>query len=286
MLARGPPPTYAAAMRRLAVLLAAAAATGCTSTVLTEPIIHASPYLALYELRGNTKMQSQGTLPSDLVNNPRQPLRRFGQDHFREDVGVRFDLGDGFGGIRADYYKLDQNTSKNGELQHDWGRLLAGDFASIQAEMDELRVGYVEPLFDLRTEYRDEPVRIQLGAGGVFATRSMRMRGRETTGTRNQNLTFSGDVVYLAVRARASWREFALDLDYAFAPEELVLSGEMEDFSQDLEARVSYRLPQRDIELFAGVRWSELSASGDANGFRYDTDLIIDGFQLGVSVTF
>jgi hypothetical protein len=285
-LAHGCAASYAPRMRQLVVLLAAAAFTGCTSTVLTEPVIHVSPYLALYQLRGDTKMQSQGTLPSDIVNNPRQPLRRFGQDRFREDVGVRVDIGDGFGGLRGEYYKLDMNTSRSNELQADWGRLLAGDFASIYAEMDELRVGYVEPFADIRTKYRDEDLRLQFGAGGVFATREMDMRGRESTNTRTQNLKFDGDIVYVAVRARATWMDFSLDLDYAIAPESFVIGGDMEDLSQDFEARFSYQLPQRDIQLFAGVRYSEFSASGIANGFRYDTDLVVDGFQFGALVTF
>jgi len=273
-------------MRQLAVLVAAATFGGCTSTVLTEPVIHVSPYLAIYQLRGDTKMQSQGALPSDIVNNPRQPMRTFGQDRYREDVGVRVDIGDGFGGMRAEYYKLDMNTSRSNELQADWGRLLAGDFASIYAEMDELRIGYVEPLVDVRTKYREEDLRLRFGAGGVFATREMDMRGRESTNTRTQNLQFDGDVLYLALRARASWMDFSLDLDYAIAPEAFVIGGDMEDLSQDFEARLSYQLPQRDIRLFGGVRYSEISASGIANGFRFDNNLVIDGFQFGVQVTF
>ena len=274
-------------MRTLVVLMAATLFTGCTSTVLMDPAIYVSPYLALYQLRGNTKMQSEGATPSEIVNNPRQPLRSFGQDRHREDVGLRADIGDGFGGIRAEYYRLDMDTGRAGELEYDWGRLLQGDMVSIYAEMDELRVGYVEPFADIRTEYRDEELRLRFGAGGVFATRSMTLEGREATpGSRAQSLSIKGDVVYLAIRARAEWKQFVLDFDYAAAPEEFVLSGDMEDLSQDIEAKLSYRLPQRDISFFAGMRFSEISASGIANGFRYDNDMAIDGFQLGVTVTF
>jgi len=270
-------------MRTLVLVLAATLFSGCTSTVLMEPAIHVSPYLALYQLRGNTKMQSE----EPVVDNPQQELRSFGQDRHREDVGLRADIGDGFGGIRAEYYRLDMDTSRTGELQHDWGRLLQGDMVSIYAEMDELRVGYLEPLADIRTEYRNEELRIQFASGGVFATRSMTLNGREETpGTRSQDLEMDGDVLYLAARARATWMQFAFDLDYAIAPEELVLSGDIEDFSQDIEARLSYQLPQRDISFFAGMRYSTISASGDANGFKYSNEMTIDGFQLGFTVTF
>src|SRR5690606_37863130 len=131
--------------------------------------------------------------PGALQGNPHQKLRSFGQDRHREDVGLRANIGDGFGGIRADYYRLDMDTARTGELAQDWGQLLAGDRASIYAEMDELRVGYLEPLADLRTEYRDEELRIQLAAGGIFATRSMTLHGREDSNTRTQNLTIEGD---------------------------------------------------------------------------------------------
>lgn len=274
-------------MRTLVVLLAATLFSGCTSTVLAEPAIYVSPYLALYQLRGKTKMQSAGVNPSELVNNPQQKMRSFGQDRHREDVGIRADIGDGFGGIRAEYYRLDMDTARNGELQADWGRLLEGDMVSIYAEMDEVRVGYLEPFADIRTEYRNEELRLQFAAGGIFATRSMTLSGRqEAPDTRAQNLTIAGDVVYLAARARATWKQFVFDLDYAGAPEEFVISGDMEDFSQDIEARLSYRLPQRDISFFAGMRYSAISASGDANGFRYDNAMTIDGFQFGITVTF
>lgn len=274
-------------MRTPGLLLAATALCGCTSTLLVEPQLRVSPYLAIYELRGNTSMQSvESTSPPALQNNPAQPMRQFGQDRFREDVGVRVDFGDDFGGLRAEYYKLDMNTSRRGVLEHDWGRLLAGDEVNIYAEMDELRLGWVEQFAEFSFEHRERDVKVQFGAGATFATRSMTLRGSTEDNSRVQNADIDGDAIYAALRARISWRNLALDVDYAIAPEAFVLSGEQEDLCQDLEARVSYRLPQRDIELFAGARYSRLRASGDANGFRYDADLIVDGVQLGVSVTF
>lgn len=275
-------------MQKLVAILALTLLSGCMSTVLAKPTIHVSPYLAVYQLRGKSKMQSEvdPTNPGALRNNPSQDMRSFGQDRHRDDVGLRADIGDGFAGIRADYYRLDMNTSRSGQLEDDWGRLLEGDFVSMYAEMDEFRIGYVEPLADFHTTYRDEDLHFQFAAGGVFASRSMTLRGKDNTKTRSQNLTIDGDVIYLAARARANWMQFSLDIDYAAAPEVFVLSGDVEDFSQDLEARLSYQLPQRDMSLFAGVRYSVFNASGDANGFRYENDMIIDGFQLGVAVTF
>ena len=277
-------------MRPHAALLAVAL-TGCTSTVLTEPIVHVSPYLALYRLRGDTKMQSEQPPGSGVIaDNAALPLSSFGHDRTREDVGVRVDIGDGFGGLRADYYKLDMNTARSGVLTQDWGDLLTADLASIRAEMDELRLGYVEPLADTTVPWRGEDLQLRLGAGGVFATRRMKMRGREATNVATQDLEFSGDQVYAAVRAQATWQDITLDLDYAVSPESFVIGGDVEDLSQDFEARVSYQLPHRDIRFFAGWRYSELAASGSAEGlagsYRFENDLVIDGIQLGVVVTF
>ncbi len=273
-------------MRQLVVLLALPLLAGCTSTILAEPALHVSPYLAIYELRGKASLQSGGVNPGDpLIDNPPQKMRTFGQDRFDEDVGVRVDLGDGFAGLRADYYKLDMNTSRNGVLDSDWGRLLENDEVRIRADMDELRIGWLEPFTDLRTEYRDAPLRVQLAAGGVFAYRQMNLRGRTDDGMRTQNVVIQGDVLYAAVRARVGWRDVELDVDYAISPE-VVLSGDYDGVLQDVEARLSYRLPQRDIRLFAGFRYSELPSQGTANGFRYDADLVLDGLQLGFLVTF
>lgn len=288
MLAKARPATYAARMRTLVVLLAATLLSGCTSTVLAEPAIHVSPYLAVYQLRGQTKMQSfvDPMNPGAVQNNPYQKMRTFGQDHFREDVGIRADIGDGFGGIRADYYQLDMNTSKSGELDSDWGNLLDTDKVSLYANMDELRIGYVEPFADFRTEYRDEDLRFQFGIGGVFTSRQMTLKARDETFIRSQNFELAGDTFGAAVRARVSWKAFSLDLDYAAAPESLVLSGDIEGLSQDIEARLSYRLPQRDISFFAGLRYTEFSGKGMAGSFQYDSDMVIDGMQFGINVTF
>lgn len=260
--------------------------TSCTSTVLNEPIVHASPYLALYQLRGDTSLQSTTGQPGAPQDNDSVSMDTFGHGRSREDVGLRLDVGDGFGGLRADYYKLDMDTSRSGVLANDWGQLRAGESVNLFAEMDELRLGYVEPLLDARTDWRDEELRLRLGAGGVLAIRDMNLRARETSNTRRQSVTFRGDVAYLALRAHAAWQDVELDLDYAIAPESFAFGGDIEGVAQDLEARVSYRLPQGDMRFFAGYRLSEFSATADVDGLLAQSDLEINGLQLGFTVTF
>lgn len=270
-------------MRNVLLLGFAGATTSCTLT-MAEPQILVSPYLAVHQLRGDIAMQSAPT-PGTLQDNARETLRTFGQDRYREDFGIRVDIGDGFGGFRADYCQLDQDTTTNGVLASDFGQLLAGDAVQMKAKMDEVRVGYVEPIVHWKTSVRERPVAFQFGVGAVFAHRNATLRGRTTDGVRQQRVEMDGDTVYPAARARVSWREFAIDAEYAISPE-LSLGGDFEGTLQDLELRLSYSMPMRDVAFFAGWRYSELPAEGRNDGFRYDADLILDGFVIGASLTF
>ncbi|MEO6598167.1 MAG: hypothetical protein ABIP94_25770 [Planctomycetota bacterium] len=272
-------------MRTLAAMLATSLLTGCTSTVMAEPKVLVSPYLAVYQLRGATSMQSDAGAGQPLRNNTPQAMRTFGQEHHHEDLGVRVDIGDGFGGFRAEYYKLDMGTSRNGVIDADWGRLLAADLVSMRAEMDELRLGYLEPVLSGQVMWREHPLKMRVAAGGVFAYRSMTLRAKTDDGMRTQNANIDGDVLYGALRCQATWRDFALDFDYALSPD-LTLGGDYDGVQQDLEVRGSYTLAMRDITFFAGYRYSEFPAKGTADNFAYDADLKLDGFQFGIAVVF
>lgn len=266
-----------------AALVATLSLTACSSTTI-EPRILVSPYLAMYQMRGDISMQSEPT-PGVPQDNPAQTLEDFGQAHYREDIGVRTDIGDGFGGARIDYYQLDQGTAASGALTADWGQLLANDVVSMDVHMEELRVGYLEPFAKLETTWREYPLTLRLAAGGVLAYRDIDLRARSVDGLRTQNAEIEGDVFYPAVRVRVSWRDASIDVDYAVSPN-LVLDGDFEGVLQDVEARLSYSLPMRDVTFFGGYRYSTFPAEGKANGFAYDADLIVDGFQVGVTVTF
>ncbi len=270
-------------MRAALALSACVLSAACSSTTLAEPQILVSPYLAVHQLRGKTSMQSA---PGGVVqDNAPQSMHTFGQDRHDDDYGVRVDIGDGFGGLRMDYLKLDMSTSKHGTLDADWGALQSGDFVRMTPEMDEFRIGYLEPLLSTSTEWRDKPMKLQVAAGAVYAYRTMDLRARTEDGARTQNVAIDGHNLYPAVRFKATWREFALDVDYAISPD-LDLGGEMEGTLQDFEIRASYAVPLRDVTFFAGWRYSDLEAAGTEGGLRYDADLVLDGFQFGVTVTF
>lgn len=270
-------------MRTLALAVAVCVVAGCTTT-MAEPRLLVSPYVAVYRLRGDIAMQSEPT-PGAVQDNAAVDLREFGQQHYREDFGVRADFGDGFGGLRVDYYKLDQNTNDRGALANDFGALPATDVVRMNVEMDELRIGYLEPLWRWKTDWRERPFQLQFAAGAVFAHREMDLRAASLVSAREQKTEIEGDVVCPAARLRLGWRDFAIDADYAISPG-FSLGGDFEGTLQDIEVRASYTVAMRDVTFFGGWRYSTLPAEGRAGNLAYDADLVLDGFQLGVTVTF
>jgi hypothetical protein len=272
-------------MRALTAMVATATLfAACSTTTFAEPRILVSPYLALYQIRGDVGVQSQPAPPA-LQDNAAQSLRTFGQDRHKEDIGVRADIGDGFAGARVDWYQLDMNTSHTGVLGADFGNLRLGDTVRAKVTMEELRIGLCESLGSIRTNWREHPLTFRFAGGGIVAHRDLELRARTDDGTRTQNVQVEGDLVYLAARVRASWRDYALDAEYAICPE-LELHGDFDGVMQDLELRASWTMPLHDVTFFAGWRLSTLQGKGEANNLGYDADLTLDGFQLGLSVTF
>ncbi len=272
-------------MRGASLLSACALLAGCSSTTLAEPRLLVSPYLAIYQMRGETGMQSQPVPNGPIQDNPPQSMRNFGQDRHDDNPGLRLDLGDDFAGARFDFLKLDMYSSRKGVLGADWGALQMNDLVRMEIQMDEFRLGYLENVYDTQTEWRGSPLTLRFAAGGMFSRRSVVMRGQTEDGMRRQDARPEGVNFYPAARARAQWRDFSLDLDYAISPD-LSLSGDFTDTLQDMEFRLSYAVPLRDMTFFAGFRYSQIQAEGNQGTFRYDADLTLDGYQLGLQIVF
>jgi hypothetical protein len=256
---------------------------GCdTFPVMAEPRIHVSPYLAEYRLGGDIALQNDpGTGPQD---NAPQSLSTFGLDHYKDDIGVRVDIGDGFAGLRLDYYRLDQNTTRANALTDDFGALLAGDVVRMSADMDEWRLSWTDTVWRQEFDYRGEPVDVRLALGLVYAHRRLDLDAVTIDGVRQQKLNHDGDAFYPAVRLRAGMGSVAVDLEYAISPE--LQTGDWTGVLHDVEARLAYTVPFQDVTLFAGYRFSTLEAEGSEGGLAFDSDLTIDGFQFGVVVGF
>lgn len=270
-----------------AIVLAAAAPflTGCTATLLYEPQVLVSPYLTVYRLSGDVAMQSDPGGGAPIQDNSPQNLRLFGQERHEDDIGVRAEIGDGFGGLRLDYFRLDMNTTRSKALEDDWGQLLEGDEVRMPVEMDEFRLGYLEPFWDGKVNVRERQISYKFAGGAVIAHRGMHQRAKTTDGLRQQTVSIDGDVGYAAFRARAAWQNLALDLDYALSPD-LQIGGDWNGTQQDVEVRASYALPMRDVTFFAGYRYSTLEAQGREQNTDYAADLRLDGYQFGLMVNF
>lgn len=272
-------------MRGLLLVPVGALFAACSTPSLREPQILVTPYMAVYQLRGDTKMESQPGGTGPIVANDSQDLGRFGVGGHEEDVGVRVDIGDGFGGIRLDYYQLDMATSKFDVLGDDWGALPATSRVQMEQSMDEYRLGFVEPIYAHKSEFRERPLEVRVAAGAVVAQRTLHLRATTDDYLTRQNVKATGQNVYPALRAQAKWREFRFDFEYAICPD-LQLGGDFDGVLQDLEMRLTYEVPLRDLRLFAGYRYSTLPIQGTQGPFDYDADLVLDGLQIGLQLTF
>jgi hypothetical protein len=258
-------------------LLAAA----CTTT-FAEPRYQLSPYVAVHRLRGDAGAATPGVGGGPATANAPQPLSRFGQGDRGDDLSWRFDVGDGFAGVRVDWYRLDLDGDGGSPLDGGYGAFAAGETATLRARMEEFRVGYVDTVATTRIDLQGRPLTLRAGAGGVFASRDLSLTARRTTDGANERSSFDGENLYAAVRLGARWRDFALDAEYALSPD-LALGGDVDGVLHDVELRAAWTLPYYDVTLFAGWRLATIDAS--TSGGR-SADLTLDGWLLGVAVSF
>lgn len=272
-------------MRHSILLGLSLALAACDSfPVPTDPRVHVSPYFAHYRLRGDVAMQSD--LGAGPVNNDPQSLDALGQGHYADDIGVRADVGDGFSGIRIDYYQLEMGPRGSTTMADGFGAIPAGATAQAQPKMDEWRLSLIQEVYATKMRWRQDPIDMRLGLGGTWANRRMDIdvRGSDTTTSYSQNVDFSGDVFFGAARFRATLGQVSLDVEYALSPD--LQSGEWDDVAQDFETRLSYAVPFQDVTIFAGWRYATLDGAGSAGGLEYDANATLDGYQFGVTVTF
>ncbi len=269
------------ALPTLALLLA----TACSTTTFAEPRFQLSPYIAVHRLTGDASAATPGSGGGPATANAAQPLSAFGQGDREQDLCYRFDVGDGFAGVRVDWYRLGIGGDAGRPLDDGYGAYVAGDEASMRASMDEWRLGYVESFASKRTMLWDRPLALHAGAGGVFASRDLSLTARRDGDGLVERSSFDGENVYAALRLGARWQGFALDAEYALCPD-LAVAGDVDGWLHDLELRAGWALPYIDVTIFAGYRLATLEASTTDAGARRAADLQLDGWLLGVSVSF
>lgn len=259
----------------------------CNATpTLAEPQIQIAPYYAMYKLSGMAGMDtvSSGT----VTHNPRRSLEEFGFGDHEDDVGVRGEIGNGFAGLRVDWYRMDSGTSRRAPLPDPWGALQTGDLAGMHAVLDELRIGYAEEVLRQKFDFRElKDLEFRLAPGVVFAHRDLSLNVDEDTFTRRQDLDASDKgVVYGALRARLQYQNVFADVEYAISPPGFDFGGDFRGLLQDFEARLSYQFELRDIEVFAGWRRSTFGVNGNQDEQNFTGDFVLSGFMVGVRIGF
>lgn len=249
-----------------------------------DPELSVSPYVAFYDLHGETSMQSFNPGP---VNNGSMDLRAFGFSGTETGLGAKAELGDGFSGLLFDYYRLDEIDRDKGTLEFDWGELDAGDMVTASAVMDEFRLSYIARFLGHEFQLRERPLDVGLGVGATIAHRRFEFDAvQDPDRLRRQKVEATDDgVVYAVGRARISWEGATLGADYGYS-DGWEMGGDFEGEMQDLEIYLRYELENPRVILFGGWRRSELPISGVQDGLDYDMDLVLAGFQLGIGFEF
>jgi len=244
-----------------------------------NPKTRAAVWALVYELEGSTSMQSGG-IP---VDNPPMTLGRFGIGNGDTGFGMRLSRGDGFSGLELDYTVIDDDTIAGGTLTQDWGDLMAGDTVNTQFRMYDLRLRWM-----LGQTWIDESEEwgVGLGLGAIFGHRELTMDVVEVNGLRGQSLEMKDDgAIYLAIRSRISHSGVTLTADYAFS-DGMNFGGDFEGTQEDLQIALSYTPENQRMELFAGFQYSGFPGEGRQGNLKYRNDFSLEGYFLGLSMTF
>ena len=272
-------PTIALAFTAAAILLGAG---GCASWPgLDNPQISLAPYLALYTLEGQARMQSAAG--GAIVNNAAMPIATLGLRERDDDWGGTLAIGDGFSGFELSYLRLDMDDTETGTLTADFGAVPAGTVVNATAKMDEFRFGYVAQAFLWEN---DQGLYAKLGGGLTLVHRELDFVVQQEDGPARQAIRAKDvGLPYLKGRLDVGYRQFGIDVDYAWNPD-LELGGDFSGTLQDLEVVAHFTLEDQDLTLYAGYRRSDLPASSREGPFRYDADFELEGFFLGIRFSF
>jgi len=266
-------------------LISALSLAGCSAVPgLEDPTITFVPAVVLLDIEGNSSMQSPGG--ATPANNGAVNLRDLGVGSRSSELGGHVRVGDGFSGLDVMFLNIDNNSARAGTATDDWGNLRSGDLVNARVEGNEYRLRYIAQTHDYTFETDREEIGVRFGGGGVLAHRDLKFQHRTTNGARTQAATpRDNGVLYLAGRGQVTYGLYGLAADLAVSPY-LNLGGDFEGMMWDLEVMATYTLEDQDLTAYLGWRRSDLSASGSDSGFAYDLDLTMDGYFLGLELTF
>ena len=258
--------------------------TSCGLPGLESPQYRFTPEFTLYQLSGGAKMQSGSGAAQ--VDNAKMPARELGQDQRDAgDWGGTLAVGEGISNFEVSYLHVDvDGGTARGILSQGFGALQAGDKVYSTLRGSEIRAAYHARVWDHQWK---SGAKLEFAPGAMLANRSLAFRAREINNARTQRINLDdGLTPYLAARARASYKQFAVQLDYAIDPG-IHLGGSYEGTMQDMSVSLRYAaLPDQDVDLILGWRRFDLFASGSSEGQRWETDWKLEGFFFAVAIGF
>jgi hypothetical protein len=239
------------------------------------------PYAAMLKPSGSASMQSVvGPGPVD------QPSVDLGDGLNLVDrqfsYGALFNYGDNFAGLELGFsYWEHTNVTTDGSLDYDFGELDQGDDVQTYARWQRYHIGWLFPLLeqDIKLARRSK-LELRLAGGAELHHNELRLRSEAQNAARQQSITAKDDLAIPLISARfeAEYEPFKLRLDLAG------ITGEFGDFDGrvlDSSITLHYQV-QRDVSIYGGLWRYDLPARGDEDGLRYDVDMRLSGYMVGL----
>lgn len=229
--------------------------------------------LSITELTGDAALNSSaGNL--NLGTNRADLERELGQTDREVSPYLRAELGIPIGAVTVSGFRYSQTGRGTLDGDTQFGDLIGGTQVSTALSFTNVKAAAHFDLLNLGV------VRLSPGVGVNFFDLDLEV-GQTGTGSfeRVDNEVF---VPMLFAQAEADLGVVAATLDFGYMQASL---DDARGRYMDLEALVRVN-PLPLFEIFAGYRFIDLTAKGDADERRYEADLVLRGWLIGGGVSF
>ncbi len=236
-----------------------------------------------YHMRKLTGASQMQYVNNGIKNGSPVTVEEFGFSDREDDYGGQLSYGDGFSGIEVRFLQLDMQTSTRGMSTSAWGALPDGAVTNASFFMDEWKINYFGQLYEY--EFENE-AKFRFALGGTLAHRDAMFRVDEVDVANGQDLNMKDQgVPYIGARIRGEFRGVSLQAQYDWNGR-ITFGGDFQGDLTDAEIRLAYAIEDQDLSLFVAHTWSDLPASGNEQGLRYDAEFSLDGFIVGARFEF
>jgi hypothetical protein len=252
------------------LLVSALLLLSCSCTMLRA---RAYGGLSVTELSGDAALNSSaGNL--NLGANRVDVERELGQDDREVSPYLRAELGIPIGAVTLSGFGYSQTGRGALDGDSQFGDLVGGTQVTSHLAFTNIKAAAHFDLFNFGI------LRLSPGVGVDFIDLDVEV-GQVGTGSfeRINNEVF---VPMLFAQAEADLGVVAATVDFGY------MQASLEDARgryMDLEALLRIN-PLPMLEIFAGYRWIDVAAKGNADERRYEADLVLRGWMLGGGVTF